>query len=343
LIPGVTLLFVGIGVVVESMTRQPWTRLEIAAPPTATLPPLTAPALDTALRGLIVGPEGEPVADALVFVNADDRPGWTYTGVDGAFEVAGLSHGPRTMSVVARGYDPVTRELHGESAGEVELVARPEPVSMPAVERATLTGRVISTDPLGTLDPLTPDQARSSYEVQLVPTSPPEEFGGALPRATTVDAQGNFVFEELAAGSYTVRVLPSWARDGSWPDLTRPTEATDGTPYEHLPAGHGPGDGVPPELAVRLATGGARGHLFDDAGEPLEGALLLLHPEGAEERLWPPVATGADGSFVLTDLPAGRYTLTIRAGGGLLEHTLAIEAGKVTTAELGRLATRGSR
>jgi len=340
LIPGMTLLFVSVGVALESTTRKPWTPLEIAPPPTATLPPLAAPTLDSALRGRIVGPAGEPVADALVFVSADDRPAWTYTERDGTFEVAGLARGARTMSIVARRYEPVTRTVQGESLGELELAARPEPASIPTVERATLVGRVVLARTLG------PEEAPDTYEVQLLPTTAPEDFGGALPRATTADAQGRFELVDFAAGTYTVRVLPSWARDGSWPDLTRPLGAEGGTRYEHLPAGDGPDDdgpdnGTPGDLAVHLPTGAARGRLFDDDGEPLEGALLLLHPEGDEDRLWPPVATGVDGSFTLTDLPAGRFVLTIRAGAGMIEHVLVIEPGKVTAVEVGRLATRG--
>lgn len=333
LIPIVTLLFIGAGVAVENSTRVPWAPLEIAPPPTATLPSMPAPAAGSRLGGRLLDQEARPVADALVFVNVAGRPAWSYTGEDGTFLFEDLEPGTRTVSIVARGLEPETLVFEGESAGELTLTPRPAHASIPEVQRATLTGRVLVSGSLG-LRPV---------ELQLVPLAPPETFGGALPRSANVGDDGAFEVPDLANGEYIVRVVPAWARGGSWPDLTQPLAKPDAgantTSYEHLSDGHGPGDGVPPELAIELSVGRASGRLFDEEGEPIEGALVLVWPKGSPNRVWPPVATAPDGSFELDDLPAGEYVLTIRAGAGAAEQTLTIQTGETSTVDVGGFAT----
>jgi hypothetical protein len=68
------------------------------------------------------------------------------------------------------------------------------------------------------------------------------------------------------------------------------------------PSGHGPGGGA-----------GLGGKLVDDRGTPLPGATIEVNGEGLTR---PVVAlTGADGTFVLSDMPPGRYAVSIQLAG----------------------------
>jgi hypothetical protein len=220
-------------------------------------------------------------------------------------------------------------------AGDAAVVLRmPPPIESPPaplrVARSTLEGRVESARPGDPLD---------RYEVLLAPVAAPSEPGAAVPRRAPTDAEGRFRFEDLAHGAYRALLLPAWARGGTWPDLAATGLDAPSIPLLHprVPSGDdtdAEGAGRD-EWVLRDRSGAVRCRVLGPAPDggylTVEGALLVLRadPSGSRPagtrpdgeslagatRLWPPGSTDADGVATIEDVPAGRYTLTLTAGG----------------------------
>lgn len=129
--------------------------------------------------------------------------------------------------------------------------------------------------------------------------------GGGLRRETMTDARGDFAFEGLPPGSYSVRPLyPEHARG-----------YVDPTPFE-LRAGQCREVGYLPWWDGRI-----RGRVVAPDGRPVAGLRVwLISPEldvsvraNLMHSTW--VMTGADGSFELTNVPPGRYQLVVNLTG----------------------------
>jgi hypothetical protein len=263
--------------------------------------------------------------DALVLVRSKSSAQWTRTDADGRFELTETPQEPLEVTAWLLGFATASRSVDGPLA-ELELrLLRPavEPGSpLPPLAGAPLTGLVQAC---------LPDQALPArHEVLLVPRDGPQSVQWAVLEATTTNTEGRFNFERVAFGTYDLQVLPEWARGGSWPDLTG-----EGPFWiEHLPGG----TDAP---LVPLACGAILARLLDDAEDPVEGALVLLHLEGAPGLLWPPTTTGPDGRFEFLEIPVGNYELEVRAGEStLLGVRTSVEAGRVTQPDLPPIAPR---
>jgi hypothetical protein len=176
------------------------------------------------------------------------------------------------------------------------------------LEHAELAGRIV----------VPPDFDASGFEVVLEPGEP-TRIDSAGPRRVACDAQGNFKIEDLIVAQYGLRVLPAWARGGTWPDLLLGVGDGAGEQHEFT---HKQGAG---ELRLRLTLGTIAGALVEPDGRPIEGALVELELAGDPGRIWLPQSTDAAGKFALRALPRARYLLTLRAGGSAL--TREIELG----------------
>jgi hypothetical protein len=282
------------------------------------------------LTGRVLDPDDEGVEGALVWLRAGNEPHWTYTAAQGSFHVGDLEAGPWDVRVVAVGFAP-----HALSVAESEepLTIRLDkpfgpPPTMPPITRAPLVGSVTSRLG-GTFE---------GCEIVLVPTLPPQTLSAPLTRRTAVAADGSFAFENLITGDYRVEVRPEWSSGGSWPDLARPSEG------ERILRHESPGsDGMSGRLDIQLTSGEVVGKLVDLDFETIEGALLLLAQASDPNRVWPTVATGPDGSFTLHQIPAGKYTLTARAGSATLVQEIAVRAGETTTLGVTPLEVRRAR
>ena len=133
--------------------------------------------------------------------------------------------------------------------------------------------------------------------------------GGGVRRETLTDARGDFAFERLPPGSYSVRPLyPEHARG-----------YVDTTPFE-LRARQCREVGYLPWWDGRI-----RGRVLDGDGRPLAGLRVwLISPEldvsvraNLMHSMW--VITEADGSFELTNVPRGRYQLVVNLTGDTAE------------------------
>lgn len=129
--------------------------------------------------------------------------------------------------------------------------------------------------------------------------------GGGLQRETLTDARGNFAFEGLPPGAYSVRpIYPEHARGH-----------VDTKPFE-LRARQCREVGYLPWWDGRI-----RGRVVDPEGRPAAGLRVwLISPEldisvraNLMHNMW--VMTKADGSFELTNVPRGRYQLVVNLTG----------------------------
>lgn len=158
--------------------------------------------------------------------------------------------------------------------------------------------------------------------------------GGGQRRETLTDARGDFAFEGLPPGSYSLRPLyPEHARG-----------YVDPTPFE-LRARQCREVGYLPWWDGRIV-----GRVVDADGRPLAGLRVwLISPEldvsvraNLMHSMW--VMTNAGGSFELTNVPRGRYQLVVNLTGdaddnaygyGRTFHPGVEERGRASVIELG--------
>ncbi|HEV2859868.1 MAG TPA: carboxypeptidase regulatory-like domain-containing protein [Pyrinomonadaceae bacterium] len=133
--------------------------------------------------------------------------------------------------------------------------------------------------------------------------------GGPLRRETSTDARGDFAFEGLPPGSYSVRpIYPEHARG-----------YVDPTPFE-LRARQCREVGYSPWWDGRIL-----GRVLGPDGRPLAGLRVwLISPEldvsvraNLMHNMW--VITDAGGSFELRNVPRGRYQLVVNLTGDTAE------------------------
>lgn len=300
--------------------------LPVFLPPTgAQLEPLEPPAGEHVLAGQVVDIDSEPAAGVNVFLRSDETPFWTETDAAGRFRLEGLGPGPYDVALVKWGFPPrsVRVEAPGEDLQLLLAPPKPPPPPLPELSSGALSGRV--AHPLGNTweDP-------EGYELQFTPRGDLTELKGAVQRWIRVDPRGFFAVEDLAHGDYLVRVLPSWAAGGSWPDLVALADAQ----LDHRPGGA--------DFAVfGLELGALESTVVDPRGVAIDGAYAILSDADDATRVWPPRVSDAFGVLRFTDLPPDRYRLTVRAGESAIEELLVeIEPASVARPQIPPLTVR---
>jgi hypothetical protein len=323
LIPLLALSGWAIGFVVERLTDRPEAPMEVTPAPQAALTPVALQPRARSLSGKVVGPQSEPIAGALVALVAGDEPHWTYTDDAGGFLLSGIARGPWSVNVVATAHDPLSLTLPDDAKpAEIRLPdSQHQTPKIAAVERAPWSGRIDAA----------PDVIARGFEVVLTPVLPLETLSGPVPRRLLCDAEGRFAIADLITGEYTLAVLPSWAQGGSWPDLAR---GENDAPRKFVHA-----KDAAAEVAVTIEAGAISGVVLDREGNPLEGALVLLASARAAEKVWPPVTADPRGAFLLRDLPAGRYALSVRAAGGSAQLDVEVRPRETLAVDLPPLDT----
>lgn len=319
-IPVGTLFLLFLGWVASRFSQSSFVLPEITPKPPPALPDLVFAGRDQRVEGRVVDDQNRAVPDALVWLRAGDEPYWTYTDNEGAFRLERVGAGPWPVVVLAHGFEPYKSALATASepctvvmGAALALMPRHAPI-----ERAPLNGRVVSA--------LHNDL--TGYEVLLTPRVPPETLDAPLPRRALCERDGRFALSDLALGEYSLHVLPAWARGGSWPDLTQPLQAGSPSTWSHSTAI------AARELSIALTCGELRGALRTSAGNPLEGALVLISPAEDPSRVWPPISSAADGSLLARDLPPGSYKVSIRAGSAAAQIVATLTAQQALLLEL---------
>jgi hypothetical protein len=266
---------------------------------------------------VVAAETGEAVRDAAVVLRSGGAPVWGFTDNQGRIRFDALATGTVQVAVLSWPRPPLEVEVAVANSGEertLTLAAPKEaPEPLPEIERAPLRGSL--THALGG-DP-------ANYDVVLLPSDPPEVFGGAVPARATADASGAFAFEDLALARYRVAIVPQWARGSRWPDLADPRASE----IDHR--------GERSDVRLAIAAGAIEGRVLDDGGRALEGVLVLATPAADESRPWPPRTTDGNGRFRVEDLPAGDYRISVRAGEGRAgAGPIRVDAGAIATAEL---------
>ena len=162
---------------------------------------------------------------------------------------------------------------------------------------------------------------------------------GQVIATTTTDANGNYSFDNLPDGTYSVKVV----KDGALTDLEQ-TEDPDGakdsasepiTLDEDNPTKKNVNFGYVPDYFIKgtiYRDGNRSGAL--DAGEKLyEGVTVNL--VGADGTVVATTTTDADGTYSFDKLPAGTYTVTVAQDGPIagLEQTGDPDATKDNSSE----------
>ena len=162
---------------------------------------------------------------------------------------------------------------------------------------------------------------------------------GQVIKTTKTDANGNYSFDNLPDGTYSVKVV----KDGALTDLEQ-TEDPDGakdsasepiTLGEDNPTKKNVNFGYVPDYFIKgtiYRDGNRSGAL--DAGEKLyEGVTVNL--VGADGTVVATTTTDADGTYSFDKLPAGTYTVTVAQDGPIagLEQTGDPDATKDNSSE----------
>lgn len=135
---------------------------------------------------------------------------------------------------------------------------------------------------------------------------------GGTARTLTTDAAGNYLFTEVVPGSYTLsEVVPTgFTQTAPIPPGTIPvTLASGGSSINNV---FGNFRGLLTGTISGLKFNDINGNGVRDAGEPgLAGVTIVITPFPADGGIQPvePAVTGADGTFLFSNVALGRYTL----------------------------------
>jgi protocatechuate 3,4-dioxygenase beta subunit len=286
------------------------THLRLGRAPTLALP------RSAALRGSVVDAQGAPLSGAAVFALPDlagssEPPlgaalGRAATDGSGRFELRPLRAGGfYEVRAIRPGYLPASVKVSAPAA------ARDAPLLKIALSPArAVRGRVQDTS----------GRPVAGAEVRLTPARSPGARRSPEKREEPEEGDGSFASHTDLQGRFSIAQAPAERMD-----LTARQRgyATGHVAGLRLPQGTGPAD-----LGTIILQFGARlqGRVIDRAGKPVTGAEIHVvesvdHLE--QENTWiereaPDAIAGADGSFLLEDLPqATPLHLLVRASGHL--------------------------
>ena len=129
------------------------------------------------------------------------------------------------------------------------------------------------------------------------------DVGGQV-RTTVTGADGTYAFASLPVGSYDITA----GAFGYATETVEDVAVTEGTAT------------VVDFALAPVPSGAVSGRVIDDAGNPVAGAVVTIVGTPI-----PPAVTDQDGVFEFPSVPAGSYTITVRAGGCLADWSDQIE------------------
>lgn len=238
------------------------------------------------LSGVVLDEEGYPVKGAEVYVYdkaSGEQVAYIVTGESGAYEFK-LPEGTYTV-VIKRPFDNVTEGNIPVDDNAVENGTGDPDVTVTA-DSYTITGYVFDEE----------GQPMEGVTVYLYGEDPDAEGEYIRLTETTTDGDGCYMFTELAAGKYIVKVASGIGGNGGSTD----TEVVV-KPNPDQPEGGA--------ITVTTDSYTVTGVVRDEDGEPVKGATVTL--ADAEGNQAGQVITAEDGVYTFENLPEGIYQLTI--------------------------------
>jgi len=207
------------------------------------------------------------------------------TDDDGEFVLSGLTPGSYTVTARKDGLIPVTISNVDPAAGEI--------LSLKMSEGATISGVVTSDagQPVSGMSITLRKQGRNS---------------GRMPQATS-GPDGAFKLTGVPEGTFTVSATSGWGGKLNYTSATR----------EGVHAGDS-------DVQLTVAEGfRITGQVIDPEGKPASGLTVRVYSSGGRGRStnkWAQVKF--DGSFEVSGLASGNYSVTVEARGGGLASTV---------------------
>ncbi len=246
-----------------------------------------------------------PIAGALVKVihTESGRGIRTFTNEAGEYKVGGLRTGEYIVRVVAAGFIPefYDNAHHRRNAIPVEVVAPEETAGIDVYlerhidRRGTIAGRVFSDEDESPL-----------FGAAVIAVSP----GRRVPHVAFTGPDGNYRLTDLPAGNYYVFAAAEGFIGEFYKDARRfrnadPVRVRDGQVSDGIDFGLQP--------AEQRGIYAIRGRIQTKTdGAPVEG--VLVHAT-LENEVQVNAVTDADGSYLLSGLPAGEYKVEATGAG----------------------------
>ncbi|HEY5936879.1 MAG TPA: carboxypeptidase regulatory-like domain-containing protein, partial [Kofleriaceae bacterium] len=294
----------------------------------------------SSIRGRVLTKAGIAVEGANLWISASGgtaRQTWggDQSGPDGAYELSGLAAGAYEIDVQTAIGVPSSDGYRVEVADGATVTR-----DLQLDEGGTMTGVVVDAQ----------GKPLAGITVWARPVGGGRggmRWGGEQKS----DGSGAFTFDSLRAGDYRVT-----AQRGASDRLRRPGTTDDDKQGEKVTVLAN--RVVTARLAVEAATGSITGTVTDPAGKPVADAFINAAREsdaaGARSSLrdvrwsWDerPVITGTDGTFALTELAPGNYTIrAYRKGGGeaIAEHVAIGQVAKLQIKHTGSIAGLATR
>jgi carboxypeptidase family protein len=306
------------------------------------------------IRGRIVaGDTGKPLRRARITLTAPElagEPRNTSTDADGRYEFADLPAGRYTLRVRRSGYLPLAygQRRPREAAKPLQVLDKEivERVDVALPRMSVISGRLLDEagDPI---EGVTVHAVRLMFRDgrrQLVPVGSPQDRSGD---------DGEFRLSGLAPGTYyvvaTTRETWTVVRDGTrqvmgyaptyFPGTTQASDARRIT----LQVGQNVANtdfAMIPGRAARIS-----GTAFDAHGRPFSNVEVTEEVRGEDFGSFGTVArapVGADGSFVVGNVPPGDYVIVSASGRDTGDPQVAIANATVDGTDIDNIALTGS-
>jgi hypothetical protein len=307
-----------------------------------------------ALRGRVTAsPAGTPLRRAQVSLASPDNPQLrrvTMSDADGRFEFTELPAGRYALNASKAGYVGLQYgQRRPYEAGTPVVLADGQTLATLAFalpRGSVLTGRVT--------DEFNEPMAQAQVQVQRFQYGPDGQRRLATAMSDTTDDRGEFRVFGLMPGEYVVNAGVRTVL--SLPTAPNPNEIRDGYPPTFYPGTLNSAEaqpisiGVGEEKTIQFAMLSARmarisGSVRDSQGRPVSSAELLLLSRQGLLSISSVGTVAADGSFSLTGVPPGEYSIEVRpqARDGVVEGaSVPVVVGATDVVGLAVTTTRGA-